>query len=409
MTTAPTVWSLLRDCRGFRLLWWGTVVSFLGDWLTTVAVLTLIEEFSTAAIWVSLSLIAKTLPIFLVVPIAGPLADRVDRRQILIVTDLLRVVLVQGMIMAYWLGSLEGVLVLLTLRSFVGGCFIPARSAAIPDLVESDRFLPAAMSLMGATWSVMLALGAALGGLITAALGVTGALVVDAATFLLSAWILWGLPDLPPHERDGAHDTSLRAGLAYLKGRVYLPAVLLLKPSLFVSGAMLVLLPTFVNGSYFPGWQGPLWLGALYTARGLGAATGSLGLRRVLGDRVSTLQRAILAGYLMIAGSYVAMAFSPSFLVTCCTVFAAMIGSGIIWPYAGTLGQLATERRVRGRLFAVEFGLTMLGSSSSFFVVGTVLDLGFSPRDVMLTFAGLTLLPFLAWAAVLRLAPDVPR
>lgn len=408
MTTAPTVWSLLRDCRGFRLLWAGTVVSFLGDWLTTVAVLTLIEEFSTASIWVSLSLIAKTLPIFLIVPFAGPLADRIDRRQILIVTDLVRVALVQGMIIAYWLGSLHGVLVLLTLRSFVGGCFIPARTAAIPDLVRSDRFLPAAMSIMGATWSVMLALGAALGGLITAWLGVTGALVVDALTFLLSAAILWGLPELPPSERGDSHDTSFRAGLAYLKGRVYLTAVLLLKPSLFVSGAMLVLLPIFSNGLYFPGWRGPLWLGALYTARGLGAALGSLGLRRWIGDAIPTLQRAILVGYLLIAVSYVAMAYSPSFALTALTVFTAMIGSGIIWPFAGTLGQLATERRVRGRLFALEFGVTMLSSSACFFLVGTALDFGVRPFDVMLVFSGLTLLPMLAWAAVLRWAPDLP-
>lgn len=405
-TRPVTYLGLLRENRGFRLLWLGTVVSFLGDWLTTVATLTIAEDLAATSLAVAAVLIAKTLPIFLVSPWAGPLADRIDRRLILVATDLLRAGLVVVMGACYLAGSFWAVLAVLTVRTMVGGVFIPARTASIPDLT-APRELPVAMALNGGTWSVMLALGAALGGVITQYLGVVGALVVDALTFLVSAAFLWGLPSLPPEDHEATGRPTFADGLRYLRGRVYLPILLLQKASLSFSGAALVVLPLYAGG-LFAGYDGPLWLGGLYASRGLGALVGSMGVRKVLGDDPRRMRLTLVPAFLLLASTYAGMAVAPSYPVAALLFALGMVGSGVVWTFSGTLGQLATERQVRGRLFSLEFGLSMLVSASVSLVTGAALDAGTSPRTVLWMASGAFLFPAALWSLTLLFAPDVP-
>ncbi len=406
LTRPVSYFGLIRHNRPFRLLWLGTVVSFLGDWLTTVAVLTLVTELaSDSSLTVAAVLIAKTLPIFLVSPWAGPLADRLDRRRLLILTDLLRAALVVGMVVFYQLGNLTGVLATLTLRTAVGGFFIPARTAAIPDVAKGPE-LPVAMALNGGTWSVTLAAGAAIGGALTSSLGVTGALFVDAGTFLLSAALLWGLPPLPPRPSTEPGDPGFLEGLRHLRGRIYLPTLLLLKAALSLAGASLVVIPIYAGG-LFPGYRGPFYIGILYAARGIGALIGSMGMRKVLGDEPTRLRAAIAPAFLLLATAYLAMGLAPTFPVAATAYAVGMVGSGMVWTFAGTLGQLATERSFRGRLFAMEFAMVMLVSAATSLVAGAALDHGLSPRELLLGVGALYLLPAAVWAAVLRWAPDV--
>jgi len=410
----PGYLRLLLSNRGFRLVWAGTVVSFLGDWLTTVAVLTIATELSDSALVVSAVMIAKTLPIFLVSPVAGSLADRVDRRLLMIGSDLGRAGLVVAMIACYWARNLELLMAVLTLRTLVAGFFIPARTAAIPDLTDAHE-LPVAIALSGGTWSVMLAVGAALGGMLTAWVGVTGALALDAVTFLGSAALLWGLPALPPRDETSAGSPGFIDGIRVLKGRVYLPSLLVLKSTLAVSGGVLVLLPLFATEAsgrgvpMLPGAEAPLLLGLLYASRGLGALVGSMGVRLAVGDAMRTLQWSIVPAFGILSLMYVGMSYAPNFAVLALCLGVAMVGSGVVWTFSGTLGQLATEREVRGRLFALEFGLTMLVSSLASFGMGGLVDAGVEPRRALLGLAVLSVVPGVLWAAVLLLGPDVQR
>jgi MFS family permease len=399
---------LLRGNPAFRRLWFGTIVSFLGDWLTTVAVVTMATQLSDSSLAVSGVLIAKTLPIFLVSPWAGPLADRVDRRVLMIGTDVVRAVLVLVMVGCYLVGSLGALLVVLTCRTVVSGVFIPARTASVPDLAVGDQ-LPVAMALNGGTWSTMLALGAALGGLLTETLGVTGALLVDALTFLGSAAILWGLPALPPTDDPSERKATFTDGLRYLRGRLYLPVLLLQKTALSLSGAALVVLPLYAGG-LFEGYDGPLYLGLLYAARGCGALVGSMGMRKLLGDDPDTMRRAMVPAYGLLAVSYVGMGLAPDYPYALAAFAVSMVGSGMVWTFSGTLAQQATERSYRGRLFSLEFGSTMLMSAVASLVGGIVLDAGVDPQVVVSAIGACFVVPLGVWAATLTIARDIePR
>ena len=132
---------------------------------------------------------AKLLPIVLISPIAGVIVDRVSRKKVMIISDLLRCGVVLGFLLVEDQDALWLVYALVIIEISLSGFFEPARSAIIPSLVPK-KDLVTANALSGSTWSVMLAFGAALGGVIVHLFGIRTAFILDASTFLLSAWFI---------------------------------------------------------------------------------------------------------------------------------------------------------------------------------------------------------------------------
>ena len=195
MQTRNTVgyFRLLRQNPSFRNLWYGQVVSELGDWLNSIAIYALILKLSDSGMAMAGAMMAKLLPIVLVSPIAGVVVDRVSRKTVMIVSDLLRCVVVLGFLLVEDRDVLWLVYALVIVEISLSGFFEPARSAIIPSLVPKED-LVTANALSGSTWSVMLAFGAALGGVIVYLFGIKAAFILDAGTFILSAWFLSKIP-----------------------------------------------------------------------------------------------------------------------------------------------------------------------------------------------------------------------
>ena len=181
--------ALLRDNGDFRRLWLGQIVSQLGDWLDYVALFTLLLQLTGSGTAAAGMLVARFLPSFFVSPLAGVVVDRVDRKRLMIAADLGRSVLVLGLLL---IGTAQDVwLVYLVVGSVVvlTSFFEPARTATIPNVVEPAD-LVIANALSSITWSVNLALGAAIGGFLTALAGYRAAIVLDSASFAASAWLI---------------------------------------------------------------------------------------------------------------------------------------------------------------------------------------------------------------------------
>ena len=403
---APSYLQLLRKNRQFRWLWLGQVVSFFGDWFKTIALYTIVQELTDSAQALAAVLVFGLLPIFLMTPIAGPMADRFDRRKLMIGADIARAASVLGLIAAHHLGSL----LLLFSTQFVmvcfSGLFIPARSASIPQLTSDDE-LPVAMALSGGTWSVMLAVGAAVGGLVTAAAGVDTSLLLDGATFLLSAVFLTQLPPLLPAAREAGESTSFRDGLRYLAGDRYLTAVLSLKPAIGMATAAVAMIPLY-GGGLFPAAAGPAFIGGLYAARGTGALIGTMGLRRLLGDDLRAFRRAIPVGFLVTSLAYVGLASADSIITAGLFYLMGTLGTGMIWVFAGILGQRHAAPSHRGRVFSLEFGVMTLLSALSSWLAGAMVDwTSAGPREVVAVVAVVMLLPAVGWlVAMARFSPD---
>jgi len=156
--------ALLRGNQNFRLLWLGQIVSLTGDWFNLIASAALIGELTQSGTAIGSLFVVRMLAPFLVSPIAGVVADRYNRKAILLATDLLRAVVVLGFLLVR---SAEHVWVLYLLTAVqlgISGFYFPTRNAILPDLVSRAE-LGAANAISAATWSTMLALGAAWVGL----------------------------------------------------------------------------------------------------------------------------------------------------------------------------------------------------------------------------------------------------
>jgi MFS family permease len=187
---------ILRNAN-FRNLWLGQIVSQIGDYFAFLALTVVVSGFSNTAegtvLAVSGLLISFSLPRLLFGLLAGVFVDRWDRRKTMLVSDLARVVIILFMIPAFLAASLPAIFSLAFLMSTLGTLFNPAKTALIPRLVSKEQLLSAnALSQTSQMLATMI--GPALAGFTLAVAG-TGnewvALVVDSATFLVSAFTIW--------------------------------------------------------------------------------------------------------------------------------------------------------------------------------------------------------------------------
>src|SRR5881397_55220 len=193
--------TLLRGNRGFRFLWLGQVVSQMGDWFDTSAVYTIALTLTGSGRAVALIMVARFLPSVVMGPLSGVVADRFSRRTIMITADLLRALVVLGFLLVRRPDQMWFVYFLTVLQLAFSAFFEPAKTAAIPSIV-SDRELIAANAISSVTWSAMLTLGAAIGGVVTGWFGTDVAFILDAMTYLLSAALIASVrvPKRPPRQ-----------------------------------------------------------------------------------------------------------------------------------------------------------------------------------------------------------------
>jgi len=187
--TARTYWRLIRSNRNYRRLWLAQIVSEIGDWLYVVAIYTLLLQLTGTARSIAFAIILQVLPQFFVAPAAGIVNDRASRKRVMIAADLARAVIVLAMLVVARTEVVAPIYVLLFLETVMCAFFEPGRSAVVPNIASGEE-LVAANALSSMTWSVNLALGAGLGGLVAAFFGRNTVFLLNALSFVVSALLL---------------------------------------------------------------------------------------------------------------------------------------------------------------------------------------------------------------------------
>src|SRR5512147_441198 len=182
-------WQLIKQNPRFRTLFTAQLISSAGDWFNSVAVLGLVLQLTRSGLGASLVLLASTLPMFFLIPIAGPVVDRFDRRKLMILTNLFSA----GVALLFLLVKTEDTVWLLYVATILlvvsASFFNPASSASIPNIVTRAELF-SANALGGATWGIMLMVGSALGGIVSTLLGRDVAFVINALSFLVAAGLI---------------------------------------------------------------------------------------------------------------------------------------------------------------------------------------------------------------------------
>jgi predicted MFS family arabinose efflux permease len=396
---------LLRRNRSFRQLWLGQVVSQMGDWFNTIALYTIILRLTGSGRDVGLLLVARFVPSFLFGPISGVVADRFSRRRIMIVSDLLRAFVVLGFLFVRRADQLWIIYVLTVFQLGLSTFFEPAKTAAIPSVVE-DRELVAANAISSVTWSVMLTLGAAIGGVMTDLFGTDVAFILDAWTYLLSAALIASIrvPKRKKRERQKLSlgrilgITETIEGIRYVKDRPRVLAVLLVKPAWGLGGGILTLLAVFGERIFPIGKGAAGGIGVLFAARGIGTAVGPIVARRVSGEGEKRMQAAIGISFLIAGVFYIAFGSATSFVFALIVLGIAHCGGSILWVFSTVMLQRAVADSFRGRVFAAELALLTLTMAASNYATGELLDhFRVSPRVVTIGIGIFFLMPGITW------------
>jgi MFS family permease len=400
---------LFTTNRRFTRFWLAGVISHLGNWFNYIGIFVLLTKLTGSGGAVSWFLIAKFIPTTFLGPAAGVVADRFSRKTIMIVSDLLRVFIVLAFLLVRTREHVWLVYVLALVQESIWTFYDPARKASVPNLCSTDELI-LANALSGATWSIMLAFGAALGGFITYLYGWQTAIVVDAATFLVSALMLMGL-DLPhtvparekkPDWYDLTGINDLREGVKYVARHKEVATLLLVKSGWALSGGILVLLTVFGEQVFSVGGEGGK-SGILYSVRGIGAAIGPILAWHYFGETRKSMYRSISLSFFLAAGAYVLFSQAQSLLAAIPFVLLGHIGGSIQWVFSTTLLQQIVPDQFRGRVFAAEMALLTLVMSLSTYFTGLGLDHNVDPRLLTLRLALLFLLPGTFWVVYLRL------
>ena len=396
---------LLRRNRSFRQLWLGQVVSQMGDWFDTIALYTIILRLTGSGRDVGLLLVARFVPSFFFGPISGVIADRFSRQQIMIVSDVLRAVVVLGFLFVRRADQLWIVYVLTVLQLGLSTFFEPAKTAAIPSIVE-DRELVAANAISSVTWSAMLTMGAAIGGWITSLFGTDVAFILDAATYLMSAALIASIR-LPKRKKRERQKLSLGRllgitetveGMRYVKDRPRVLALLLVKPAWGLGGGILTLLAVFGERIFPVGKDAAGGIGVLFAARGIGTAVGPIVARRISGEGDRRMQASIGIAFLIGGAFYIAFGSATSFVVALIVLGIAHCGGSILWVFSTVLLQRSVEDKFRGRVFAAELALLTLTMAASNYTTGELLDrVGLSPRWVTVGIGTFFMMPGFVW------------
>jgi MFS family permease len=381
--------SLLSTAPGFRLLFLATLGSSLGTLLATVALVVDVKDRTDSGSWVSLLMIVEFLPAVAVGLFLGPLLDRISRRGLMIVSDLVRA----GVFCTLPFANTAGQIVALAgIAGLATGFFRPAVYAGLPNLVD-ERELARANSLIQTSENVSWAVAPIIGGALVAASGPELAYWLNGASFLVSALLLLRLP---ADRLQGAlavsrgHLRDLKDGFARVLRSRPLLTVLVVWTLALGAVASSQTAQVFLAKDAFN--AGDFGYGLIFGCIGLGLAVGSFGAGTWLERR--SVGSVYAASILLQAIGLAAAAVAPNVWLSLPFFVLAGIGNGTAVVCNSLLVQRGAPDAIRGRVFTVIMSVNYAVYGLGFVIAGPLTD-SVGPRwvfggvGIVLAFASL--------------------
>ncbi len=336
---------VLRTNRNFRLVWFSQIISEIGDWFFSVAVLSFVIHTTGSATSMAFAFVMQVLPQVITSPVAGALNDRLSRRRIMIFTDYMRAAIVLSMLLVQSADRIWLLYALLFCETVMWALFEPARTASIPNMTEGEE-TAIANALSSATWAVSFAVGSGLGGIVQAYFGRESVFVIDSLSFVVSALLISRTRFDEPHTvgqkpltwRDLFNYSEIAEGFRYArqdKARLY---TMFVKAGMGLMGVNWIVLPLLGERVFpvtLPGVaasdSGTLGMSFLLSARGLGAFVGALAGSAYAGIALPRLRQNIALGFCLGSLGYFLLSAAPNFAVAVVCVMIAHAGGSICW------------------------------------------------------------------------------
>ncbi|MEU9328235.1 MFS transporter [Streptomyces canus] len=339
---------------GYRRLWSSTIVTAVGSQLTAVAVPKQIYDITGSSAWVGAASMAGLLPLIVFALWGGAVADSMDRRKLLLITN--TGIAVTSVL--FWLQAVSGLdsvaalMVLLAVQQAFWGLNAPARNASIARLVPEAQ-LPAANALGSTVMQTGQVVGPLLAGVLIPVIGLPELYLIDALALCVTVWAVYRLPSLPPLAAAAARRAGVREiaeGFRYISAHKVLLLSFLADIIAMVFGMPRALFPQLASETYAPYGEGRA-LGLLFAAIPIGAVVGGL----VSG----TFARARRHGW-MVIGAVVAwgvaitgFGLSGSLWLAVVFLAAAGVADMVSMVFRGAILLSAATDEMRGRMQGV--------------------------------------------------------
>ena len=366
----------LREVPAFRRLLTGQVISLVGRQITVVAVPYQVFKLTGSEIDVGLLGLAQVVPLMTASVLAGNLADRMDRRRLLLLTQLFLGVCSVTLLLGALSGNPPGwfPFVVVGVSAAVGAIDSPTRTAILTNIVGPAR-LQGALSLNFGIFAATTVAGPAVGGLVLSRLGLAGAYLIDAATFVAAWAAVWSLPAQPSPARQGeSRWEAILGGLRFVRRQPVILGGAVIDLVAMIFGLPRAVFPVLALQTFAAGTGG---LGLLYAAPGIGAALAAVssGWQR---DRPH-LGRVVIV---MVAGwglAIVVVGIAPTLWMA--LLFLAVAGAADSFSAVcrSTMMQTLTPDELRGRVNAFYFMVVAGGPFAGDLEAGMVAGV-FTPR-----------------------------
>jgi len=377
-----TPWQVLQQ-RDFGLFWLSLLFSAVGSQISTVAVAWQVYEITNSPFQLGLTGLFRALPVMILSLPGGVLADRMDRRKLLIITQSLAALLAVALGLLTSTGEIRvwHIYAVTFLSGAVGIFDAPARTAMIPALVSAEQL--ASAYALNITWRQIATLGGPfIGGVVISVLGISPAYYIDAGSFLAVIICLAFMRRQvkPAREQKESPIQSVRAGFTFIRENSVILGLMSMDTCVQFFGAYRSMMPAFARDIL---GTGPAGLGALLGVPALGALAGS-GMILAAGNP-RRKGRLIIGVTLLYTIGLVCFALSRSLTLSLLIVFCLGLVDAVGETVRDTLVQLTTPDRMRGRVKSFDqvfmsagtyMGHAQIGAAASFIGVPGALILG---------------------------------
>ncbi len=367
--------------RDYRLLWIGTLFASAGQWIQQVSLGWLTYEVTGSPFLLGVVNGVRSVPLAMFAPVAGVAADRMDRKQLMLATQV--VMLVGTGIFATVIAAGQAALWNILLFAFVSGMGwafnMPVRQSVVPSLVPKDGLMNA-VALTSAGFNITGIIGPSIAGVLIVVIGTAGNFYVQCVAYAAVSLLIWFMR-VPELERNGLQTSvlsQLREGISYVLSQPThrMLVALALIPSVLVM-SYIGLLPVFAEDVLHVGPQG---FGLMVSAPGLGALTGTLSLASM--GNIRYKGRVLIGALLGMSITLILLGLSQSFLLSLIVLVFAGAAQMSYMTTNTTLLQAATPPEFRGRvmgIYMITMGLQPFGS----FLAGAMADIWSAPIAVV--------------------------
>lgn len=378
---------LLVGNRSFRRLWFGQVISELGNWFNFIAGLGLVNVVSGGAPNVTaLLLVTRQAPFSLFAPIAGVLVDRYSRKTVMIVSDLARAVFALGFLLVKSPEHLWWAYVCSIIMALLTALFEAAKNAAMPN-ITGDEGLLAGNTLMFSSRFLLMSIGAALGGWASGVFGYEIAFIINAISFLVSAFYVWLIDKSEMKQKENEAVSrqkplrlleDLKEGFSFVKSHRLVATIMLTNIIWAIGGGLTHFLTYELGAKVFAtgGWfNADNSVAALYAAGGFGLFVGMMFARRV-GTYVEIHKKIVVfIGVTLLAHGLIfgLSGYVPHLWMACLLFMISRAILGVEFGVQDTLFVRLVPDNLRGRVVILDRAAEMLVWNMATYIAGWTL------------------------------------